>query len=143
MSKSASLFAAAGLAAALAGCGPQGGQGRSASATAAVGSPQTCYRLPTGDPNKAFVLSGGDSDLMTCAMHVEAWRLMRRETSTMGYYQGHYVFASTDGGITAAETLQAPRFHVYTPGQQADIDAKVGTLIARQKAAGANTTGQD
>jgi hypothetical protein len=139
MSNTAHLFAFAGLAVALAGCGAQGGRGGGASAAAAVGSPQTCYRLPTGDVNKAFVLSGGDSDLMTCAMHVEAWRLMGHAKSATGYYQGHYVFASPDGGITTAETMQAPRFHVYTPGQQATIDAEVGTLIARQKAVTANT----
>jgi hypothetical protein len=133
-------LALASAAAGLAGCG-NGGGGGGGSQAAAVGAPQTCYRLPTGDPAHAVVLSGGDSDLMTCAMHVEAWRLMKGQGSVTGLYQGRYVFASADGGITSSETLQAPRFHVYTPGQQADIDAKVKILIARQKAGGDATTG--
>ena len=66
-------------------------------------------------------------------MHLEGWRLIHRQAAVNGTYQGRYVYASTQG-ITSSAGPRDIRYRVYTPGQQADLDQKLNTLIARSAA---------
>ena len=98
----------------------------------------TCYRLPTGATSKKVVLTEGDDNLETCAMHVEGYRLLHRMPTAIGYYEDHVLYVSPQG-ITASTTTRDIRYSVYTKAEQADLDGKLRLLIREQGPAG-NTT---
>jgi len=91
---------------------------------------QVCYSFSTTTPVKKVLVSPGDENLETCAMHLEGWRLMHKLPAVTGSYQGHYVFASVQD-ITSSTGPKDIRYRVYTPGQHADLDQKLQTLIER------------
>jgi hypothetical protein len=103
---------------------------------AAADDAQVCYRFVPGSPHKALV-SSPDDNLETCAMHLEGWRLIHKLAAVNGTYQGRYIYASAQA-ITSSVGPKDMRYQVYTPGQHADLDQKLQTLIGRD--AGGNTS---
>ncbi len=105
----------------------------------------TCYSLPAsaskGAAARKVVLGLDDDNLETCAMHLEGYRLLHGAPTASGLYEDHVVFASPQG-ITASTGAGNIRYSVYTRAQQADLDGKLRSLIAQQKAGG-TTTGQN
>jgi hypothetical protein len=115
---------------------------------AAAGDAQVCYRFTDGAPSKKVLVSAPDENLETCAMHLEGWRMMHKLAVVNGAYQGRYVFASARD-ISSSLGPRDIRYRVYTPGQHADLDQKLQTLIDQnppttgdQGGAGANTQGE-
>ena len=106
----------------------------------------TCYSLPAGPASKAaapvrkVVLGLDDDNLETCAMHLEGYRLQHGLPTASGLYEDHVVFASP-AGITASTGAGNIRYSVYTRAQQIDLDGKLHTLIAQEKAAGSPSGG--
>ena len=107
-------------------------------AAATAADANTCYRLPTGTTARKVALAGDDENLETCAMHVEGWRLQHRLPRAVGFYEDHFIY-NTPQGITAAAAQGDIRYSVYTRAEQADLDAKLHILIARDNTG--NTTG--
>ncbi len=105
----------------------------------------TCYTLPTGSQSRKVAIAGDDENLETCAMHVEGYRLLHKLPAATGFYEDHYIF-NTPAGITAAATSGDIHYSVYTRAEQADLDGKLHTLIARDQPptshSADNTTGQ-
>ena len=105
----------------------------------------TCYSLPTGSKTRKVAIAGDDENLETCAMHVEGYRLLHKLPAATGFYEDHYIF-NTPAGITAAAASGDIHYSVYTRAEQADLDAKLHTLIARDppgaQNADANKTGE-
>ena len=113
---------------------------------AAAGDAQICYRFTPDKPAKKALVSAPDENLETCAMHLEGWRMIHKLPVVNGSYQGHYVFTSATD-ISSSIGPHDIRYRVYTPGQHADLDQKLQTLIDRDaessNAAGNSTTEQD
>jgi hypothetical protein len=103
---------------------------------AAADDAQVCYRFTTTTPAKKALVSSPDDNLETCAMHLEGWRLIHKLAAVNGTYQGRYIYASAQA-ITSSVGPHDMRYQVYTPGQHADLDQKLQTLIGRD--AGGNT----
>jgi hypothetical protein len=108
---------------------------------AAAGDAQVCYRFSDAASGKKVLVSAPDENLETCAMHLEGWRMMHGLPKVNGFYQSHYVFTSATD-ISSSAGPRDIRYRVYTPGQHADLDQKLQTLIDQdaQTNAGANTT---
>jgi hypothetical protein len=109
---------------------------------AAAGDAQICYRFTADRPAKKALVSSPDENLETCAMHLEGWRMMHKLPTVNGSYQGRYVYTSATD-ISSSAGPRDIRYRVYTPGQHADLDSKIQTLIdldAKSKGS-ANTEG--
>jgi hypothetical protein len=108
---------------------------------AAAGDAQVCYRFAPDTPGKKVLVSSPDENLETCAMHLEGWRMMHKLPVVNGSYQGHYVFTSA-ADISSSAGPHDIRYRVYTPGQHADLDQKLQTLIDQdaQSSGSANTS---
>lgn len=121
-------FIAAGLLA-LAGCSPV------ADAPDQLG---ICWRqagpTPAGAKPRFALLSRGDANLETCAMHLELTRISKHRPDIFGAFQGQYVFVDRET-IASSESLTGQRFSLFTPGQRADVDAQILDLLKAPKAA--------
>jgi hypothetical protein len=74
------------------------------------------------------LLSRGDPNLETCAMHLELTRISRRRPTVLGAFQGQYVFVDRDA-IASSESLSGQRFSLFTPGQRSDLDGQIVDLL--------------
>lgn len=137
------LRAALGLASSMAGAALLAGCHDNLSA-AAAGDAQICYRFaadtPGATPGKKILVSAPDENLETCAMHLEGWRMMHKLPTVNGTYQGHYVYASATD-ISSSIGPHDIRYRVYTPGQHADLDQKLQTLIDQDAQSGNSANG--
>jgi len=127
------VFVAAALLA-LAGCSP------AADAPDQVG---ICWMqsgpAPTGAKPRFVLLSRGDANLETCAMHLELTRISKHRPNIFGAFQGQYVFVDREA-IASSESLTGQRFSLFTPGQRADVDAQIVDLLKAPKAASGGAT---
>lgn len=83
-----------------------------------------------GKPALAL-LSRGDPNLETCAMHLELTRISKRRSSVMGAFQGQYIFVDREA-VASSDSLTGQRFALFTPGQRADVDAQIIDLLRAQ-----------
>jgi hypothetical protein len=77
------------------------------------------------------LLSRGDANLETCAMHLELTRISRRRPTVFGAFQGQYVFVDRDT-IASSDSLSGQRFSLFTPGQRSDLDSQIVDLLKAQ-----------
>ena len=114
---------------ALAGCSP------AADAPDQVG---ICWMqagpAPAGAKPRFGLLSRGDANLETCAMHLELTRISKHRQSIFGAFQGQYVFVDREA-IASSESLNGQRFSLFTPGQRADVDTQIVDLLKAPKPA--------
>jgi hypothetical protein len=74
------------------------------------------------------LLSRGDPNLETCAMHLELTRISKRRPTVFGAFQGQYVFVDRET-IASSESLSGQRFSLFTPGQRSDLDGQIVDLL--------------
>lgn len=80
------------------------------------------------------VLSRGDGNLETCAMHLEVTRRLNGLHAVSGAYEGQYIYAD-DADILTAADLKTHGYSVLTKSQRQDMEDQITTLIQAQPSA--------
>jgi hypothetical protein len=84
--------------------------------------------VPAEAKPRFVLLSRGDANLETCAMHLELTRISKHRSNIFGAFQGQYVFVDREA-IASSESLTGQRFSLFTPGQRSDVDAQIVDLL--------------
>lgn len=101
-----------------------------------------CYRMGTlaGAKTKFTLVSVGDANMETCAVHIEGVRL-REGHDVIGAYEGRFIFAS-DAELTGSKNYNDQRFPIFSPGKRDEIDNDLKQLLEQEKAKAAKDVGK-
>jgi hypothetical protein len=93
-----------------------------------------CYRMGTlaGAKTKFSLVSVGDGNMETCAVHIEGVRL-REGHDVIGAYEGRFIFAS-ETELTGSRSYADQRFPLFSPGKRDEIDRDLKQLLDQEKA---------
>ena len=79
------------------------------------------------------LVSTGDENLQTCAVHLEAVRL-REGHDLSGAYEGQFIYATSDE-LSWSVRADTPHFAVLTPAQRGQVDAALRQELDARAAA--------
>ncbi len=96
-----------------------------------------CWRSTAHAGKARFgVLSRGDANLETCAMHLEVLRRMHGWPAVSGAYEGQYLYVDP-ARMVAASSLKTPGYSVLTSAQRKDLEEQITALLQAQQPAAA------